>query len=88
VEDHNSRFHATGSPDHGCNERYIRTDGDRQIRASDRKQLRAPRFTGIEETVMAKVIEFYVPKNFRKPLKTQPQLGKIIEFCSQTKRSA
>jgi len=23
----------------------------------------------IEEVVMAKVIEFYVPKNFRKPLK-------------------
>jgi len=37
---------------------------------------------------MAKVIEFYVPKNFRKPLKTQPQFGKIIEFCSQTQRSA
>ena len=36
---------------------------------------------------MAKVIEFYVPKNFRKPLRTaaQPQLGKIIEFCPQTK---
>jgi len=39
---------------------------------------------------MAKVIEFYTPKNFRKPFRTaaQPQLGKIIEFCSQTKRSA
>jgi hypothetical protein len=39
---------------------------------------------------MAKVIEFYIPKNFRKPLRRspQPQLGKIIEFCSQTKRSA
>jgi hypothetical protein len=39
---------------------------------------------------MAKVIEFYIPKNFRKPLRTavQPQLGKIIEFCSKTKRSA
>ena len=33
---------------------------------------------------MAKVIEFYIPKNFRKPLRTaaQPQLGKIIEFCT------
>jgi hypothetical protein len=32
---------------------------------------------------MAKMIEFYIPKNFRKPLRTavQPQLGKIIEFC-------
>jgi len=39
---------------------------------------------------MAKVIEFYIPTNFRKPLRTssQPQLGKIIEFCPQTKRSA
>jgi hypothetical protein len=39
---------------------------------------------------MAKIIEFYVPTNFRKPLRTadQPQLGKLIEFCSQTKRSA
>lgn len=39
---------------------------------------------------MAKVIEFYMPKNFRKPLRAmaQAQLGKIIEFCAQTKRSA
>jgi hypothetical protein len=46
--------------------------------------------TEVKEIVMAKVIEFYIPKNFRKPLRTvgQPQLGKIIEFCPQTKRSA
>ena len=39
---------------------------------------------------MAKVIEFYVPKNFRKPLKWAPalQCGTIIEFCSPTKKSA
>jgi len=39
---------------------------------------------------MTKVIEFYVPKNFRKPLRmaAQPQLGKIIEFYPQTKKSA
>jgi hypothetical protein len=39
---------------------------------------------------MAKVVEFYVPKNFRKPSKRAPELhyGKIIEFCSQTKKSA
>jgi hypothetical protein len=39
---------------------------------------------------MAKVIEFYLPKNFQKPLKWAPQLqcGKVIEFCSQTKKSA
>jgi hypothetical protein len=39
---------------------------------------------------MAKVIVFYVSKNFRKPLKWVPRLqcGKVIEFCSQTKKSA
>jgi hypothetical protein len=39
---------------------------------------------------MAKVIGFYIPKTFRKPLGAvaQPQLGKIIDFCPQTKRSA
>ena len=44
----------------------------------------------IKEVVMAKVIEFYVPKNFRKPLKCTPALhcGKIIEFCLPTKKSA
>ena len=44
----------------------------------------------VKEVVMAKVIEFYVPKNFRKPLKCAPALhcGKIIEFCSPTKKSA
>jgi hypothetical protein len=44
----------------------------------------------IKEVVMAKVIEFYVPKNFRKPLKWVPQLqlGRIISFCSLTKKSA
>lgn len=31
---------------------------------------------------MAKVIEFYIPKNFRKTLRTAapPQFGKIVEF--------
>jgi hypothetical protein len=44
----------------------------------------------IKEIVMANVIEFYVPKNFRKSLKWAPQLqcGKVIEFCPQTKKSA
>ena len=90
VEDHNSRLHATGSPNHGCNECCTRTDSDRQTRAKDLAQPRAPRFTRIQEIVMAKVIEFYMPQNFRKPLRTaaQSQLGKIIEFCPQTKRSA
>jgi hypothetical protein len=39
---------------------------------------------------MAKVIEFYIPTHFRKPLKVAPQVrfGKIVEFCLPTKKSA
>jgi hypothetical protein len=39
---------------------------------------------------MAKVIDFYVPTNFRTPLKgkSRRRRGKIIEFCTQTKKSA
>jgi len=57
---------------------------------NDRAHPTAPRFTRIQEIVMAKIIEFHIPKNFRKPLRitAQPQPGKIIEFCPQTKRSA
>jgi len=38
---------------------------------------------------MAKVIEFYVPKNLRNSLirVSQPKLGKIIEFCSEARKS-
>jgi len=38
---------------------------------------------------MAKVIEFYISKNFRNPFvrAAQPQRGKIIEFSSQAKKS-
>ena len=44
----------------------------------------------IKEVAMAKVIEFYTPKNFRKSFKWVPELqrGKILEFCPQTKKSA
>jgi hypothetical protein len=44
----------------------------------------------IEEVVMAKVIEFYIPTRFRRPLKAAPQVqfGKVVEFCLQTKKSA
>jgi transcriptional regulator with PAS, ATPase and Fis domain len=37
---------------------------------------------------VAKVIEFYIPKNFRKPLKWAPafQRGKILEFCPLSKK--
>jgi hypothetical protein len=39
--------------------------------------------------VMAKVIEFYLPKDFRVPLlrAAQPQPGKVIELGSQAKKS-
>jgi hypothetical protein len=42
----------------------------------------------MKEIVMAKVIEFYVPKNFRTARANQLQHGKVIEFCSRTKKSA
>jgi hypothetical protein len=44
----------------------------------------------MEEIVMAKVIEFYVPTNFRTPLKQawRQRCGKVIEFCPQTAKSA
>jgi hypothetical protein len=43
------------------------------------------------EAVMARVIEFYIPTNFRRkvasvPPKSQP--GKVIEFCLLAKKSA
>jgi len=39
---------------------------------------------------VAKVIEFYIPNNFRKSVKwvSPEQRGKIIEFPSQIKKSA
>jgi hypothetical protein len=52
------------------------------------KMIVVPR--AIEEVGVAKVIEFYIPNNCRKPLKWVPefQRGKLIEFCPQTKKSA
>jgi hypothetical protein len=43
-----------------------------------------------EEVAMAKVIEFYIPRNFRKSFKWVPELqrGRVLEFCPQTKKSA
>jgi hypothetical protein len=39
---------------------------------------------------VAKIIDFYIPNNFRKNVKWVPpeQRGKIIEFASQIKKSA
>lgn len=44
----------------------------------------------IKEIVVAKVIEFYIPMGFRRPLKLVPpvQIGKIVEFCLQPKKTA
>jgi len=44
----------------------------------------------VKEKVMAKVIEFYVPRCFRNSLVRvgQSQPGKVIEFCSQAKKSS
>lgn len=45
---------------------------------------------GLRRSVMAKVIEFYIPKNFQSPNMWAPQLqlGKVIEFRSAAKKSA
>ena len=42
-----------------------------------------------KEVAVAKVIEFYIPKNFRKSFNWVPELQreKILEFCPQTKKS-
>ena len=39
---------------------------------------------------MAKVVEFYIPKTFRKRTIWTPaeQRGRVIEFCLQVKKSA
>jgi hypothetical protein len=39
---------------------------------------------------MAKIIEFYIPANFRKRVQwvTPQQRGKIIEFCATEKKTA
>ena len=43
-----------------------------------------------KEVTMAKVIEFYIPQNFRRATKWIPnaQRGKILELRPQTKKSA
>jgi hypothetical protein len=45
---------------------------------------------GTGGVAMAKVIEFYIPTSFRKPMKWVPAIdhGRIIEFCPQTRKSA
>ena len=43
------------------------------------------------EAVMARVIEFYIPTNFRRKVASVPpqsQPGKVIEFCLLAKKSA
>ena len=43
-----------------------------------------------KEVAMAKVIEFYIPQNFQKPMKwvPKPKLGELVDFRPQTKQSA
>ena len=43
-----------------------------------------------KEVAMAKVIEFYIPQNFRRTAKLVPdvQRGKILELRAQTTKSA
>jgi hypothetical protein len=43
-----------------------------------------------EGVTMARIIEFYIPKNFHKPMKWAAAIerGKIIEFYRQTRKSA
>jgi hypothetical protein len=43
-----------------------------------------------KERIMAKLIEFYVPKRFRKAFvrADQTQPGKVIDFCSRAKAPA
>jgi hypothetical protein len=44
----------------------------------------------VKDVIMAKVIEFYIPTRFQRPLKAAPQVqyGKLVEFCLPTKKSA
>jgi hypothetical protein len=60
------------------------------LSSKEKRGGRSPNADCALRTVMAKVIKFYVPKNFRKQLKwdPRPQRGRVIEFCSQVKKSA
>ena len=51
---------------------------------------RAQRFRRMKEMAIAKVIEFYVPTIFHKPSKgaSHQQCAKVIEFYTQTRKSA
>jgi hypothetical protein len=51
---------------------------------------RKPGTHGIKEIVMAKVIEFHVPQNFKNSRKRVPKLqaGKVIEFRQLAVKSA
>jgi hypothetical protein len=59
-------------------------------RSSEVSKIPEARKHGVRRLVMAKVIEFYVPKNFQSSQKRaqQLQLGKVIEFRSEAKKSA
>jgi hypothetical protein len=65
----------------------------RAIRIESRLQSRKQRAGILEQKAgltVARVIEFYIPNNFRKSVKwvSPEQRGKIIEFAPQVKKSA
>ncbi len=63
--------------------------GSRELKADGSLPTEGMRFE-IKEVVMAKVIEFYIPTHFRKPLNWAPRMpsGRLIEFRSQARKSA
>ena len=84
MADHTKRFDSSRNPDNGRNEHFGEPT---QKPLAPRSHSPAPE---IKDIVMAKVIEFYIPKNFWKSLNWAPQLqrGKVIEFYLPTKQSA
>ena len=60
------------------------------VRVTGLFKLIVVRRTVIKGVVMAKVIEFYIPTSFRKPMKWVPEIqrGKLLEFRSQIRKSA
>jgi len=53
------------------------------------RMIKVPRVWA-KEVAMARIIEFYIPKNFRRSFKWVPELqrGKILDFCPPTRKSA
>jgi hypothetical protein len=76
---------------------FVKHSFDNQVTTQSHPRPRSatPIFSGartddLKDLTVAKVIEFYIPTKFAKPVKWMPsQLrGKVIEFCLPTKKSA